>query len=187
MGQVLWGIVCPSAGGFDVGIQYKAPADSSAESPMPGLVSAPSAFGNSMIRVIFGKTTAGPDCKFPSWIFRHSFDRCKIMAKAAAKDGSNMSQAIRDIYKENPKLKAKEIQSALAERGIDVKLNLVYLVVGKEKGANKQRRKVQRLATNVATAAGNHDAVQTILKVKALATEVGGYDTLKELIEALSS
>jgi hypothetical protein len=109
------------------------------------------------------------------------------MAKASAKDGANMSQAIRDIYKENPKLKAKDIQTVLAERGVDVKLNLVYLVIGKEKGANKQRRKVQRLATNVATAAGNHDAVATILKVKSLATEVGGYDTLKELIDALSS
>jgi len=109
------------------------------------------------------------------------------MAKASRKDGANMSQAIRDMYKENPKLKAKEIVSALAERGVDVKLNLVYLVIGKEKGASKQRRKVQRLATNVAVAAGNSDAVQTILKVKALATEVGGYDTLKELIDALSS
>ncbi len=110
------------------------------------------------------------------------------MAKKSGRSGGpNMSQAIRDLHRENPHLKAKEIISTLSERGIEVKANLVYLVMGKEQGAKSQRRKVQRRATNVVTAAGNHDAVQTILKVKALALEVGGYDALKELIEALSS
>ena len=99
----------------------------------------------------------------------------------------NKSQAIRDYHRENPKAKAKEIIAGLAEKGVAVKPNLVYLVIGKEKGERRHRRQVQQRATNVATAAGNLDAVKTILQVKALAVEVGGYDALKQLVDALSS
>jgi hypothetical protein len=109
------------------------------------------------------------------------------MARQKRDGGPNKSQAIRDLYTANPKLKVKEVVVMLGEQGIKVAPNLVYLVKGKMKGERGHRNKVRARATNVATAAGNLDAVKTIIKVKALAVEVGGYDALKELVEALSS
>jgi hypothetical protein len=87
----------------------------------------------------------------------------------------------------NPEIKVKEIISTLAARGITVGPNLVYLVKGKLKGEKNRRRKVNRAAATVATNSGSTNAVQTTLKVKALATEVGGLDTLRELVDALSA
>lgn len=108
------------------------------------------------------------------------------MAKKA-KDGINRSAAIRDLYKQNPAVKVKEIKSALATQGITVSDNLIYLVKGKLKGEKKHRKEVNRSEVNVATTSGSTSAVKTILKVKALAVEVGGLATLKALIEALSA
>jgi hypothetical protein len=102
-------------------------------------------------------------------------------------NGVNKSAAIRELYRLNPEIKVKEIISTLAARGITVGPNLVYLVKGKLKGEKNRRRKVNRAAATVATNPGSTNAVQTILKVKALATEVGGLDTLRELVDALSA
>jgi ribosomal protein L12E/L44/L45/RPP1/RPP2 len=108
------------------------------------------------------------------------------MAKARAA-GTNKSDLIRDAYAANPGMKPKEIHALLVEKGVDVKQNLVYIVINKmkEKGAKKKTRKIVKAAT-AAAVAGNSDAVQTILKVRALAEEVGGYEALKELIDVLT-
>jgi hypothetical protein len=99
----------------------------------------------------------------------------------------NRSAAIRDLYTENPEIKAKQVIATLAAKGIEVSENLVYLVKGKMKGEKNRRRKVNRNAANVAKASGNLYAVATIIKVKKLAAEVGGLDTLKALVDALSA
>ena len=99
----------------------------------------------------------------------------------------NKSAAIREIYKQNPEIKAKDVVSKLAEQGIKASVNLVYLIKGQAQGEKSHRRKVHKSATNVAQASGSINSVTTILKVKALAAEVGGYDTLKALVEALAS
>jgi hypothetical protein len=44
---------------------------------------------------------------------------------AKKKQGPSMSAAIRDVLKENPNLTAKEVVSALADKGIQVKEGLV--------------------------------------------------------------
>ena len=93
--------------------------------------------------------------------------------------GVNKSAAIRDVYKHNPEMKVKEVVATLSGRGIEVAPNLVYLIKGKTKGEKNRRRLIHRNAATVATASGNADAVKTIIKVKTLASEVGGLDTLK--------
>ncbi|HEY3789143.1 MAG TPA: hypothetical protein VGL71_09820 [Urbifossiella sp.] len=108
------------------------------------------------------------------------------MAKKSS-NGVNKSAAIRELYSQNPQIKVKDVISTLAEKGITVGSNLVYLVKGKMKGEKKRRRQVNRSAAKVATSAGSTDALKTILKVKALATEVGGLNALKALVEALSA
>jgi predicted PP-loop superfamily ATPase len=104
-----------------------------------------------------------------------------------ANGGVNKSAAIRELYKQNPEIKVKEVVSSLETKGIKVSDNLVYLIKGKLKGEKKRRRQVNRNAASVAKASGNIDAVATIIKVKALAVEVGGLNTLKALVEALSA
>jgi len=102
-------------------------------------------------------------------------------------NGVNKSAAIRELYKGNPEIKVKEIISSLASKGITVGPNLVYLVKGKLKGEKNRRRQVNRAAARVATNSGSTDAVKTIIKVKTLAAEVGGLDTLRALVDALSA
>jgi hypothetical protein len=110
----------------------------------------------------------------------------RFVAKQASGE-VNKSAAIREIYEQYPKMKVKQIVSTLAEHGISVAPNLVYMVKGKMKGEKTHRRKVNRIAARAATSAGNMDALATIIKVKALAAEVGGFDALKALVDALSA
>ena len=102
---------------------------------------------------------------------------------ASKSNGFNKSSAIRELYKENPEFKVSEVVSTLAARGLKVTPGLVYLVKGKIKGEKTRRRKINRNATNLATSRGSRDAVKSIIKIKALAAEVGGYDHLKSLVE----
>jgi len=98
----------------------------------------------------------------------------------------NKSAAIRDLYKHDPDVQVKDVISSLASKGIKVAPNLVYLVKGQMKGEKNRRKTVTRNATKVAEASGSHDAVATIVKIKSLASEVGGLRTLKSLVDALS-
>jgi hypothetical protein len=98
-----------------------------------------------------------------------------------AKRGVNMSAAIRDMIAQNPKAKASEIISLLADKGIKVRPHLVYLVKGKMKRI-KRRQKRQR----VMAMARNGNPVELILKVKELARDAGGIGSLKQLVDALA-
>ena len=97
-----------------------------------------------------------------------------------AKKGSK-SQAIRDLLTANPKMKIAQVVEELKGKGITVNKNLAYLVKSKMKA--KRRRQVKRRVAKVMSS--NRDPVATILKVKALAHEVGGLSQLKALVEAL--
>jgi hypothetical protein len=117
-------------------------------------------------------------------------------AKQAAE--VNRSQAIRDLLKEKPDIKANDAVSALAEKGITIKSSLFYIVKGKVAGGKIRRRKNKRKAINLIAASTNgdtvattptkvkSDALATIQKIKGLAAEVGGLRSLKALVEALS-
>jgi hypothetical protein len=93
----------------------------------------------------------------------------------------NKSAAIRDMITQNPKAKASEIISLLADKGIKVRPHLVYLVKGKMRRIKRRQRRERAMAT-----VGNGNAVELILKVKGLAREAGGIGTLKQLVDALA-
>jgi hypothetical protein len=102
-----------------------------------------------------------------------------------AKRKVNKSEEVRQLIKANPKIKAKEAVAAMAEQGISMSDNMFYYVKGQMKG---RKKKANKMVTNVVEATGNSriDALATILKVKALANEVGGLKKLRALVEALS-
>jgi hypothetical protein len=104
----------------------------------------------------------------------------------------NKSESIRLLLKENPTIKAHDAVAALAAKGIKVTGGLFYIVKGKALGRKKRRKK--REATVIAvveagsapTPMSHGDAVDTILKLKTFAAELGGLKTLKKLVDALS-
>jgi hypothetical protein len=63
--------------------------------------------------------------------------------------------------------------------------NLVYFLKGKMHGRKGRRRKGRQMVAKVA-ATGNIDPVATVLKLKALANEVGGMKKLKTMVDALN-
>jgi hypothetical protein len=107
---------------------------------------------------------------------------------ARRKNGVSKSEEIRQLLKTNPLMGAQEAVAALAAKGIEVSDNLVYFVKGKIKGRKRRKKKAQQIVAKVAEANNvpKSDALSTILKVKALATDVGGLKKLKALVEALS-
>ena len=121
------------------------------------------------------------------------------MAKKKLQEGEvNRSQAIRDLFNENPQIKFAEAVSTLAEKGIKFSKATFYLVKGSLAGQKTRRKKNQKKAVQMMTASSNGDAVTktpaiaksdalaTIRKIKVLAGEVGGLRTLKGLVDALS-
>ena len=100
-------------------------------------------------------------------------------------NGPSKSAVIRDFLKTNRKMTAKEVVSALAEKGIQVTEGLVYAVKGYMKGKKGRRKKARQVVEKVVATTGNGDAVKTILKVKGWANEVGGLKKLKALVDAL--
>ena len=120
------------------------------------------------------------------------------MAKKKQEGKVNRSAAIRELLKENPQIKGGEAVSALAAKGIKIRVGLFYLVKGSLAGQKKRRKKNQRTAVSLATASSNgsavsktpatakSDALATIHKIKVLAGDVGGLRSLKALVDALS-
>jgi hypothetical protein len=107
---------------------------------------------------------------------------------AKRNDEINKSEEIRQLLRTNPKAGAKEIVSTLGQRGIKVSENLFYYIKGQLKGRKSRKKKAQKVVTKVAEATGavRSDVVATIMKVKGLASEVGGMKKLKALVEVLS-
>jgi hypothetical protein len=112
------------------------------------------------------------------------------MAKKTA--SLNKSEEIRELLKANPKMKAKEIVSTLSGKGVNVTEALVYFVKGKLRGRKVRKRRVNKKAAKVAekvakvgVTTNGTDTLSVILKVKKLASEVGGMGKLKAMVEAL--
>jgi hypothetical protein len=104
----------------------------------------------------------------------------------ARKAGVNMSEEIRQTLKANPGMKAKEVVTTLAAKGVKVQEGLVYFIKGKVQGRKSRKKKANKLVAKVAVTTGPADALATIRKVKHVASEVGGLKKLKALVEALS-
>jgi hypothetical protein len=106
---------------------------------------------------------------------------------ARQKNGVNKSEEIRQLLRANPSISISEITAALDQKGIKATEGLIYFVKGKMKGRKARRKKAQTMVAKVAETTGKVDALSTILKVKDLASQVGGLKKLKALIEALSA
>ena len=115
------------------------------------------------------------------------------MARKAQAGKVSKSAEIRELLKQTPEITANDAIAILAERGIKVNAGLFYFNKGQLKGKKARRKNARRMVANVtATMSGNGaapaktgDVVATILKVKHLASEVGGLKKLKSLVEAL--
>jgi hypothetical protein len=107
---------------------------------------------------------------------------------ARQKNGVNKSDEIRQLLKAHPEIGAKEAIAALGAKGIKISDNLYYFVKGHIKGRKGKKKKAQQVIAKVAEVNNvpKSDALSTILKVKAVANEVGGLKKLKALVEALS-
>src|SRR5947209_7522711 len=103
------------------------------------------------------------------------------------KNGTSKSEEIRQVLKANPEIGAKEMVAKLAEKGIEISENLYYYTKGQMKGRKSRKKRAQKVVSKVAEATGvvRSDALATILKVKALANEVGGLKKLRALVDAL--
>ena len=108
---------------------------------------------------------------------------------AKGKSGVNKSQAIRDALKELPGAKAKEIVAHLKSKGITTSEQLVYQVkkIGKKK---KKAGKVSQAKTMPAAPVSSpkvHLGVgASIALIKTTAAKVGGWRTLKEIVDAMA-
>jgi len=106
-----------------------------------------------------------------------------------AKSKTNKSQYVRDYYTDNPQATVKEVMAALSAKGMDVTSALIYKVKGAmaERKHRKQRvAKAAMAATRENAITTKADAITMIREVKALAAKAGGYEKLKELVEALA-
>ena len=108
------------------------------------------------------------------------------MANKKKNGGVNRSEEIRQVFKANPEMKAKEVVTTLAGKGITVTESLVYLVKGAMHGKKARKMKAEKKVAKVAETTGTVDALATIMKIKHLAAEVGGLKKLRALVEALS-
>jgi hypothetical protein len=96
----------------------------------------------------------------------------------------NKSQSIRDVLAEQPKLKTREVVAQLAEKGIKVTPTLVYYIKSRQRIA-KRRQKRERIAESSKHANGTNP-VGIVVRVKELAREIGGIETLKQLVDVLA-
>lgn len=80
------------------------------------------------------------------------------------KTETNKSEDIRQALKATPKARAKEIQTALHEKGIEVTTGQIYFIKGTLKGRRGRKKKAKRVVAQVATATASSDgdALKTI-------------------------
>jgi hypothetical protein len=105
-----------------------------------------------------------------------------------AKRNVNKSEAIRALYRGNPKLPVKIAVEQLAKDGIKVAPSQVYFVLGGMKG--KAKRKAGRKPRAVvplrpASKIGLSVPLDVLIDLKALAARAGGVAALKQLLEVL--
>jgi hypothetical protein len=115
---------------------------------------------------------------------------------AKTKSAVNKSEAIREAYKALPTAKAKEIVAHLKAKGIEVNEGLVYQVkkISRKKKPGRKPGKVSQSEAVVAAPAkiaapssnGRLGVGASIAVAKAAAEKVGGWATLKEIVDALA-
>jgi hypothetical protein len=109
------------------------------------------------------------------------------MAKKESLDGArsvNRSQAIRDVFAENPNTDTKAVIERLAEKGVKVSPTMVYYIRSKQRLARRKAKRAQVAESSRKSGATN--PVELVLRVKDMAREVGGIRNLKQLVDLLA-
>ncbi|HSQ56556.1 MAG TPA: hypothetical protein VLM40_12510 [Gemmata sp.] len=96
----------------------------------------------------------------------------------------NKSQAIRDVFAENPKAETKVVIARLAERGVKVSPTMVYYIRSKQRLARRKAKQARVAESSRNT--GIPNPVELVLRVKDMAREVGGIRNLKQLVDLLA-
>ena len=107
---------------------------------------------------------------------------------AKGKSGVNQSQAIRDALKELPDAKAKEIVAHLKAKGIETTEQLVYKIktVSKKKKPGRKPGMVSQAKAPASSPKVHLGVGASIALAKMTAEKVGGWRTLKEIVDALA-
>ena len=103
---------------------------------------------------------------------------------AKQKPEVNKSALVREILKKNPKTPTKEIVSTLAQQGVKVSDNLVYMLKSKMKDKKRRAKRQKVMATS--DRSGISNPVELIREIKMLAGRAGGMRTLKEMVDVLA-
>jgi hypothetical protein len=105
-----------------------------------------------------------------------------------AKRSVNKSEAIRALYRGNPKLPVRLAVEQLGKDGIKVAPSQIYFVLGGMKGkakrkARRKRKAVAKLRPVSKTALSV--PLDVLMELKKLAERAGGIANLKQLLEIL--
>jgi hypothetical protein len=109
--------------------------------------------------------------------------------------GVSKSAAVREYLTANPDAKVKAVVEAMAGKGTTVSEQLVYGIMGEFKEKRKRKKRVAKAAMAAATKpasngqaapASKADAITLIRAVRNLAQQAGGFEKLKELVDALA-
>jgi hypothetical protein len=107
-----------------------------------------------------------------------------------AKTKVNKSKIVREILAATPEMKAKEVVAAMAAKGHKITDALVYTIKGSMTEKKKRKKRVVKAAKAAVPSSNGQvskgDAITMIREVKALAEKAGGYEKLKELVDALA-
>jgi hypothetical protein len=105
------------------------------------------------------------------------------MAKTATKSVSK-AQLVREVLKADPKTPTKEVIDQLKGKGVKVSANHVYLIKSKMKMRTKRQKREKAVA--VSQGAGIQNPAMAVMKVRELASQLGGLKILKQLVDVLS-
>ena len=114
------------------------------------------------------------------------------MAKLKVQEKGNKSQLVRDMLQQAPELSVAAIVKAMNDAGHTITPNLVYFLRGKASAKKARKKRVAKAAMAASSKASSNgqaskpDAITMIREVKALAEKAGGYEKLKELVDALA-
>ena len=107
------------------------------------------------------------------------------MAKQRAnQEGVNKSAEVRAILARDSHTPVRDIVANLAQRGIKIHPNLVYLIKSKAR-AGRRKQKRQKALEN-SKSLGIADPVELILEARRLAEKAGGMRHLKQLVDVLA-
>jgi hypothetical protein len=102
--------------------------------------------------------------------------------KRAKRGGKgNQSEVIRDYFTDHPEAKPKQVQTALAKRGLKVSTGLISNV--KHTFLKRQAAPKVRVAARMTTSSGL--TFEQLVEVKRFADSVGGIDMLRSALDSL--